>query len=50
MPTALLALQLCRDVYHCTPQALAAIPLQTVADHLIVLQVEGEVARLRSRR
>lgn len=35
-------LQLCRDVYHCTPVDLERIPLETILEHLTCLQVEAQ--------
>lgn len=46
-PPEMLELILCRDVYHCTPRELAEQDLDTVLDHLLVLQVEDEVKRLK---
>lgn len=43
-------LVLCRDVYHCTPDRLQEIPLQTLLDHLTCLDVEAAVSKRRRKR
>jgi len=40
LPVAYAELVLCRDVYHCTPDALDRLPLQRVAQHLAALRAE----------
>jgi hypothetical protein len=42
-PLEYLSLVLCRDVYHCTPNALADVPVQTALKHIICLNGENEV-------
>lgn len=42
-PPEYLELILCRDVYHCTPQALRLIPLEDILTTLTCLRVEAEV-------
>jgi hypothetical protein len=37
-------------VYHCTPTELQSVPLDTILAHLTCLNVEAEVAELRSRK
>lgn len=37
---------LCRDVYHCTPQALREIPIADVMTALTCLKAEGKIRKL----
>jgi len=46
-PPEYLELILCRDVYHCTPVALAEVPMTKVLTHLTCLSIEGDVANKR---
>lgn len=50
MPDEYLELILCRDVYHCTPVALAEVPYDIVRDHLTVLSAEGRALELKRKR
>jgi hypothetical protein len=40
LPAAYTELVLCRDIYHCPPDALDRLPLQRVAQHLAALRAE----------
>ena len=40
LPAAYTELVLCRDIYHCTPDALDRQPLRRVAQHLAALRAE----------
>lgn len=42
-PPEYLELILCRDVYHCTPQALRQIPLEDILVALTCLRIEADV-------
>jgi hypothetical protein len=42
------SLVLCRDVYHCTPVDLAAVPMNQVIDTITCLNAEIEVANRRA--
>lgn len=40
-------LQLCKDVYHCTPSQLDAEPIGTILLHLEMLRMEQEADQAR---
>jgi hypothetical protein len=48
-PPEYIELILCRDVYHCRPNDLDDVPLETVLDHLTCLDVEAEVQNSRAK-
>ena len=48
-PYEYLELTLCRDVYHCTPQELAEVPLDKVLAHLACMSVETQVRRQQDK-
>jgi hypothetical protein len=41
-PPEYIELILCRDMYHCTPNELADVPLEKVIAHLICRNIETE--------
>lgn len=47
-PWEYVQLILCRDVYHCTPNALEEIPAATVLSHLTLIEVEAQVRDMAS--
>ena len=48
-PMPYVTLQLCRDVYHCPPDALRRQDLRTVLEHLTCLSVEAQVHKSSSK-
>jgi hypothetical protein len=46
-PPELVELHLCRDIYHCTPVELAQVPAGTINRHLVIMQAEAQVRKLR---
>jgi hypothetical protein len=48
-PAEYLELVLCRDVYHCTPQELAQIPMSKLLRHLTMLSAEAKVMDVKLR-
>jgi len=46
LPAAYTELVLCRDIYHCPPDALDRLPLQRVAQHLAALRAERRHQKL----
>lgn len=47
MPPEYLDLYLCRDVYHCPPDALDRQDPLRILTHLTCLSIEGQADRLR---
>lgn len=48
-PPEYLELQLCRDVYHCTPAQLREVPLDTILVHLACIRGEQNIAKVKGR-
>lgn len=48
-PPEYLELVLCRDVYHCTPNELADVPLDKVLAHLICIIEEDKWRESRGK-
>lgn len=48
-PNEWLYLQLCRDVYHCTPSQLDREDWDTIATHIALLEAEGEVQAAKQK-
>lgn len=41
---------MCRDVYHCTPTELEAVPWQVIHEDLVMMQVERMVRERRNKK
>jgi hypothetical protein len=46
-PWEYVELMLCRDVYHCTPPELDAVPWHRIKAHLDCLSIEGKYEKER---
>jgi hypothetical protein len=40
-------LVMCRDVYHCTPTELEAVPWRVIQEDLVMMQIERKVRERR---
>jgi hypothetical protein len=49
-PLEYIRLVMCRDVYHCTPTELDAVPWQTIQQDLLMMSVERTVQQRRSKK
>lgn len=43
-------LVMCRDVYHCTPTELEAVPWRIIQEDLIMMNVERTVRERRAKK
>lgn len=50
LPTEYVDLVLCRDVYHCTPSELDAQDAERIATHLLCMEVEERVRKMRDKK
>ena len=46
-PIEYIRLILCRDLYHCTPVEVDAIPMHYITEDLAMLSIEAKVRSLR---
>ena len=50
VPIEYIRLKMCRDVYHCTPTELDAVPWRVIAEDLTMMAVETEVQKRWQKR
>jgi len=49
-PMEYIRLIMCRDVYHCTPTELEAVPWRVIQEDLAMMQIERTVRTRRNKK